>query len=79
MSAGLLMTTIMLETVLGLFLNIFLHSDAQVAHSYSDLIRVHRRVVAEPVWYDGQVSWMTQHALAKLYALSNGSGNAIYS
>ena len=46
----------------------------------SDLLRV--RLIqlgdAEPVWYDGRVTWTTQHALAKLNALSDGSGNTIY-
>ena len=53
--------------------------DAQVAHAYSDLIRVDRRVVAEPIWHDSRVAWMTHHALAELNALGKGFGNMIYS
>ena len=53
--------------------------DVQVAHAYSDLIRVDRRVVVEPIWHDSRVAWTTQHALAELNALGKGFGNAIYS
>jgi predicted Kef-type K+ transport protein len=49
--------------------------DAQVAHAYSDLIRVDRRVVAEPIWHNSRVAWTTQHALAELNALGKGFGD----
>ena len=53
--------------------------DAQVAHTYSDLIRVDRGVVAEPVREDSRATWAAQHSLTELNALGKGLGDAIYS
>ena len=53
--------------------------DAQVAHTYSDLIRTGSGVVAESIWDNSRAAWMTEHSLAELNALGKGLGDAIYS
>ena len=53
--------------------------DMQVAHTYSDLIRVGRGVVVESIRKSNRAAWTTQHSLAELNALGEGLGDTIYS
>ena len=54
-------------------------SDAQVAHTYSNLIRTGSGVVAESIQENSRAAWTTEHSLAELNALGKGLGDAIYS
>ena len=53
--------------------------DAQVAHTYSDLIRTGSGVVTESIRENSRAAWTTQHSLAELDALGKRLGDAIYS
>ena len=53
--------------------------DAQVVHTYSDLIQVGRGVVAKSIREDSRAAWTSQHSLAELNALGKGLGDAVYS
>ena len=53
--------------------------DAQVAYTYSDLIRTTSGVVTESIRENSRATWTTEHSLAELNALGKGHGDAIYS
>ena len=52
--------------------------DAQVAHTYSDLIRTGGGVVADSIRDNSRATWTTEHNLAELDALGQGLGDTIY-